>query len=248
MLPGSCRSCSRRGREFYYLGHVRSRHRYRPSAQRWAAAGGMIPPRVSYSAACNFFRNYDVRFGKQRVDTCETCTSFEFQLAGNLSPEMRDQVHADFQAHLRASDESFKFRHDDHERCCNLRPGDPDGPGEENPTFSCADIDFAGGLRTPLVTVQSQCVILLVNYLLVVRECFLSHCCCWFTRTVIFTRELCMLARGLQVLLADNSCHDVHDCFSAVGHGVCLQRASRSAVPRRSAFFFVDVVEGGKAA
>ena len=149
VLPGSCRSCSRRGREFYYLGHVRSRHRYRPSAQRWAAAGGMIPPRVSYSAACNFFRNYDVRFGKQRVDTCETCTSFEFQLAGNLSPEMRDQVHADFQAHLRASDESFKFRHDDHERCCNLRPGDPDGPGEENPTFSCADIDFAGGAADP---------------------------------------------------------------------------------------------------
>ena len=134
------------------------RHRYRPSAQRWEAAGGMIPPRVSYSAACNFFRDYDVRFGKQRVDTCETCTSFEFQLAGNLSAEMRDHVHADFEAHLLAADESFKFRHDDHERCCNLRPGHPDGPGEENPTFSCADIDFAGGLRTPLVTVQSQCV------------------------------------------------------------------------------------------
>ena len=62
--------------------HGRDRKELCPSPEKFAEdeAGKQIFPRVGLRTASNFFALHKVRFGKLRVDVCEECERFRFEL------------------------------------------------------------------------------------------------------------------------------------------------------------------------
>jgi hypothetical protein len=102
-----------------------------------------IKPRVSYERARLLFKDYNVRFGKIAVDTCETCETLRFKIS-HAPPNSRKQkdLLEQQRIHMEKADKSYAFRKADHERA------------QSDKEFACADGDFAGGFRTPWVPLQ----------------------------------------------------------------------------------------------
>jgi hypothetical protein len=65
-------------------------------------------PAISYDAALKFFKRFDVKFNKLRVDTCEVCSKFAFRLGrATLTEEQRKKVKEKWQKHLHEADCSY---------------------------------------------------------------------------------------------------------------------------------------------
>ena len=65
-------------------------------------------PAISYDAALKFFKRFDVKFNKLRVDTCEVCSKFAFRLGrATLTEEQRKKVKLKWQKHLHEADCSY---------------------------------------------------------------------------------------------------------------------------------------------
>lgn len=65
-------------------------------------------PAISYDAAQQFFKRFDVRFNKLRVDTCEECSKFAFRLGrAALSDDERAKVKKKWKDHLHEADCSY---------------------------------------------------------------------------------------------------------------------------------------------
>ena len=122
--------------------HGRDRKELCPSPEKFAEdeAGKQIFPRVGLRTASNFFALHKVRFGKLRVDVCEECERFRFELL-TAQGDKRKRLLEALRKHLEEADLSYAFRKADHDRA------------RYSATFSCADCDFAGGFRTPWINI-----------------------------------------------------------------------------------------------
>lgn len=117
-----------------------------PSEEDYASdvAGKKLVPIISYHAATEWLKLYDIKFNIQRVDTCETCETFKFNLAHEKQTEEQyTKMEDDYRLHQEEADVGYAFRKQDHD------------DARDNANMSCADVDFGGGFRTPWVRYSS---------------------------------------------------------------------------------------------
>ena len=103
-----------------------------------------LKPARSYSWFTQQLRKYNLKFGKLRSDTCETCHYYQEAIRMASTNDQKSALQESFNLHLQEADKAYRWRAEDHER------------NETDTTFLCREVDFGGGLRTPLVDLSSS--------------------------------------------------------------------------------------------
>jgi len=137
---GFARQCDRL---FYW--HTYTNPALKPIDEQIASdsAHELVTPKVSYNSFCAEVNSYDVKFQVKRVDTCEDCHAFRYVLQRpGIGDVQKAAVKKAFRLHLQSADQGYAARSADHRR------------DESDSSFFARGIDFGGGLRNPLTTLN----------------------------------------------------------------------------------------------